>query len=79
MKIKNIKLIRFLLNILLYAGILITTACYAYFSDPRLFALKDFLVPMNGVIILIIILSAILAGVNEIITVIVIKIRRKQQ
>ena len=77
MRTLRIKTIRFILNIILYATILICATYYTYTFQPGLYALKNFIVPMNGVIFLTIILSIILAGLNEIITIFVIRFQKR--
>lgn len=73
------KAIRFVLNFIIYCGILIGVAYYTYTNDgPELFALKDLMVPFNGILILAIVLSIILSGINELMTFIIVRrIRRK--
>ena len=72
----KIKTIRFILNFLIYAGILISTIYYSYTNQPGLFMLKDYLIPMKGTILLGLILAGILAGINEIMTMFIVKLFR---
>lgn len=69
----KIKTIRFFVNLILYAVVLISTTYYTYTFQPGLFALKNVIIPLQGTIILAVVLAVILAGVNEIMTMIIIK------
>lgn len=69
-----LKVMRFLLNFGLFSGILAVTVYYTYTNVPELFGLKNTLVPFNGALFLGLILSLIMAGMNEIITLFMIRL-----
>jgi len=79
MNITMSKITRFILNLVLYASILISTTYYSYTNVPELYGVKNVLVPFNGALFLAVVLSIILSGVNEITTIFVIRFigRRK--
>lgn len=79
MSIGMSRAIRFVLNFIIYCGVLIGVAYYTYINGgPELFALKNVMVPFNGILILAVVLAIIFSGVNELITFVMVRrIRRK--
>lgn len=76
----KIRVIRFVFNFLLYMSIMIATIYYLYTNQEGFFKLKNYLVPMKGVLFLAILFGIIFSGINEIITSILVRIaRRKKQ
>lgn len=75
------KVMRFIMNFLFYAVILISTTYYVYTNipDPEIIALKNVLFPMQAAMLLAFILSLIMAIVNEITTIFIIRIARRKQ
>lgn len=70
----KITLLRFILNFIFYAMLLVTSAYYLYTYIPELYGLKNVILPLKSIIVFTIILSFILALVNEIMTVLIIRI-----
>jgi len=74
------KVLRFVMNFVFFCAILGATTFYAYTNnaDPAIFNLKNTLVPLKGVLFLDVILSIIMAGFNEISTLILLKIGKRK-
>ena len=73
------KVIRFILNLLIYSAVLLSVVYYSYTYVPELFQLKNLMIPFKGSLMLAVILSVLLAGINEVITLIIIRfVRRKK-
>ena len=70
------KVIRFISNVIIYSSILIAVTYYSYTNVPEFFALKNLMIPFTGTIILAIIISVLLAGINEITTLFVVRFYR---
>ena len=70
-------IIRDLLNLFIYAGVLITITVGIYKVQPDLEALKNVLVPMNAAIMICIFASIGFVVVNRVTTLIAIKLMRR--
>lgn len=77
MGIARTKTIRYFLNLIIYAVILVFTTYYIYVYIPDLFIVKNLLLPLGGAIVISIMLAMVLATINEIITAIVVKVSRR--
>lgn len=73
MSIFFIKIFRFLMNFVFFTVILYSMVHYSYTSDPELFGIKNALLPYEAAVFLGLIISMILAGINEITTIIILK------
>lgn len=73
------KIIRFVLNLVIYSVVLISVTYYTYTNIPELFMIKDLMVPFQGSLMLAVILSILLAGINEVMTLIVIRVFRRKK
>lgn len=69
----KIKLARFFINFLVYAGFLASSAWYIYIEPKELFAVKEAILPFNAAVVLALIFSLILSGLNEIVSMFIIK------
>lgn len=72
------KAIRFFINVLLYAGVLMTATYYIYVYEPQLLPLKNLLLPLGGAMLISTILAIALAAINEIMTFTVVKIMMRK-
>ena len=75
----KIKVIRFFLNLGLYAALLISATFYAYTNPPELYRLKEVILPLNNAIFLAVFLALLCAGVNEILSMLMLRIARRNE
>lgn len=68
------KLFRFVLNVGIYAGVIISVVYYSYMNNPDLIGIKNVIFPLPVAVILSIIVSIILAGANECTTIFMIRL-----
>jgi len=78
MNIKATKIFRFVFNLSMFTLVLMSVTYYAYTNNPTLFGLKNALVPFEGALILSVILSVLLAGINEVVTLLVVKFTKRR-
>lgn len=74
-----IRALRFILNFIIYAGILMFTTYYIYTTPSSLYELKNIIVPMKGIMFLCLILAIIFSGVTEITTKLLIYYARRKK
>ncbi len=81
MRVVLVRITRFVLNVAVFAFVLFGITHYSYISEPELSGLKNALLPYEAAVFLCLIASILLAGLNEVVTIIAIKItagRKKQ-
>lgn len=66
------------MNFVLFMVVLYSTTHYSYTNYPELFGVKNVLMPYEAAVFLSLMLALILAGINEITTVIVIKLTKRK-
>lgn len=71
------KILRFVVNFVFFAVIMIAVVYYSYMNPPELLGVKNILLPMQAAVFLAFLLSLIMAGINEIITIFIIRITRR--
>jgi len=79
MRLVKTKLIRYFVNVILYAVVLITATYMAYIIPEDMFIVKNFCLPFGLATVIAIFISMILATLNEISTIIVVNITRRGQ
>lgn len=72
-QVMKIKVIRFLLNFVIYAGFLSTATLYVYTQPPGFYTIKNILLPIEAALFCSIVFSLILSGLNEIMSMMIIK------
>lgn len=75
----KIKVIRFFLNLGLYAALLVSTTFYVYTYVPELYQLKEVILPMRNSMILAIFMALLCAGMNEIMSMLIVRIARRNE
>lgn len=79
MNLTAVKIIRFVMNFAFYSVILIALTYFVYTTPPDFYGLKNAIVPMQATIILTIFASMGLAIINEITTLFIIRITKRQK
>ena len=69
--------IRDMLNLFIYAGVLITVTVWIYGAQPDLEPLKNVLLPMKGAIMICIFASIIFVVINRVTTLLAVKLMRR--
>jgi len=70
---KAAKIYRFVFNMALFTLVLMGVTYYVFITPHTLFRLKDALVPFKGALVLTVVLAVLLAGVNELTTILVVR------
>lgn len=78
MNSKSIKIYRFLLNFTMFSLLLVLAAHYAYTNNSELFGLKNALIPYGNAMIFVVIISFVLAVINEVMTLLLVKIAERR-
>lgn len=67
------KIMRFVLNFVFFMIVLISATYYVYSTPAELFGIKNVLLPLNAVLLLSVVIALILAIINEVTTVFIVR------